>query len=168
MVLAFPHYDLRQGYEWGEVRASQGWYPWRLAVFQDGECVAAMSLLARYLPGLGRSILYAPGGPLVTDAACEAAWEGILMGLRSVAAHMQAVFVRVNPTLPDTDERLRGALVTRGFQHLADDWTAWNVPRITMTMDLSAPEDVLKCKLRKRYREYITSAPDGPSKQGAR
>lgn len=164
LVVGLPHYDLRQGYEWGEVMTSQGWIPHRLAAFQGTSCVAAVSILAKPLPVIGRSILHAPAGPLLSDARNDSAWDGLLEGIRRVAADTSALFLRVSPWVPNDDEETRHALVTRGFKHLHDDWTTWNVPRIGMTLDLREPEEVLKARLRKRYREYITSA----SRQGVR
>ncbi len=159
LVLRLPNCDLRQGYEWGEARASQGWIPRRIAVFDHEACVAAVSILAKRLPFLSRSFLYAPGGPLLIDAKHERAWEGLLEGIRLVVTETRAIFLRVSPRVPNEDVAIRHALTVRGFQHLVEDWTTWNSPRITMTMNLQEPEKSLRQRLRKRYREYISSAP---------
>lgn len=158
-VLGLPHYDLRQGYEWGEVRESQGWAPRRLAVFDNGTCVAAVSILIRRLPIPRWSILYAPGGPLLLDVKYEPAWQALMEGIRRLAAETRAVFLRVDPKVRNEDAALRDALLARGFRLLGEDWTTWNTPRIGMTMDVKEPEEEIKRTLRKRYREYIASAP---------
>lgn len=159
LVLGLPSYDLRQGFEWGEVRASQGWRPRRLAVFQGESCVGAFSLLAKSLPLLGSSVLYVSAGPLLADAGSEPVWEQILEAIRAIGAETRAVFVRFSPKVSDKDAALRETLVAHGFRPLPDDWTTWNSPRICMAMDLREPEEALSRKLRRRYREYITSAP---------
>ena len=157
-VLGFPNSDLRQGYEWGEVRASQGWKPRRLAIFQADTCVAAVSILVKRVPFCGWSILYAPGGPLLHDATDDAVWNELLAAIGCIAEETRAAFLRTDPKISDRIQALRAAMITRRFQHLSDDWTIWNNPRIVMTMDAREPEAVLKRNVRKRYREYIAAA----------
>ena len=159
LVLSLPKYDLRQGYEWGEARVSQGWSPRRIAVFEGQSCVAAIAILEKRIPLLGRSILYAPGGPLLKDTRHDRAWDRLLAGIRQVATETDAIFLRVSPKNSNEDLSIRNVLVARGFHNLAEDWTTWNTPRITMTSNLEGSEDFLYQKLRKRFREYIASAP---------
>ena len=47
VVRAFDHCDARHSWEWGELRARQGWTPLRVAAFGGGECLAAAAFLAR-------------------------------------------------------------------------------------------------------------------------
>lgn len=158
LVVSLPNHDVRQGYEWGEVRTTQGWTPRRLAVFNDGACMAAVSILVKRLPLLGWSVLYAPGGPLLADDAPTSAWDTLLEGLHRTAAETRAIFLRLSPKVPNEQGVWRAALVARGFQPLDEDWTIWNTPRVGMTMDLGEPEAELQRRLRKRFREYIASA----------
>ena|SRR5213593_4335507 len=60
-ITAFPITDLRQSYEWGEIRRRQGWTPLRLAAVDRGKGIAGLSVVARRVPGLG-VVAYAPGG----------------------------------------------------------------------------------------------------------
>jgi lipid II:glycine glycyltransferase (peptidoglycan interpeptide bridge formation enzyme)/ribosomal protein S18 acetylase RimI-like enzyme len=159
LVVALPHYDLRQGYEWGEVRSTQRWTPRRIAIFRDGACVAAASVLIKAVPRLGRTVMYVSGGPLFADLADLEARRALMDALARVAAEVRAVFLRLSPKVPDTDTAVRAALLDHGFTHLPDDWTTWNSPRVCMAMDIRDPEETLARKLRKRYREYIASAP---------
>ena len=158
LVLGLPNSDLRQGYEWGEVRAIDGWTPRRIAIFRGESCVAAASIVVKQFPLVGRSHLYASGGPLVADVNDERAWEKLQEALRAVAAETRAAFLRISPKVPNQETALREALVKHGFRHLPDDWTTWNAPRIRMTMDVQEAEEALKRKLRRRHREYIASA----------
>ena len=61
-VSAGHHASFLQMWEWGELKSRTGWQPLRLAVERDGEIVAAMQVLKRSVPGLGRSLFYSPGG----------------------------------------------------------------------------------------------------------
>jgi lipid II:glycine glycyltransferase (peptidoglycan interpeptide bridge formation enzyme)/ribosomal protein S18 acetylase RimI-like enzyme len=159
IVQTLPHYSLSQGFEWGEVRSSQGWTPHRFAVFgAHGECIAAVSVLKKRLPLLGWAVLYAPGGPLLHNFNDKEAWDGVIKAIHDLAVRTRAVFVRVDPKVQSLVEEPGKALELRGFTALPDDWTTWNNPRIVMSLDLQETEEELKQKLRKRYREYIASA----------
>ena len=52
LVLGRPNYDLVQGWEWGDVQRNEGWTPHRYAMHVGAECVAAVSVARRRLPGL--------------------------------------------------------------------------------------------------------------------
>jgi len=158
LVTSLPDYDLHQGFEWSEVRASQGWRPRRLAVLAGGDWVAAASVLAKRLPLLG-SVIYAPAGPLLRDPTDRAAWDVLLCAIRDLARVEQAVFFRAARNVPRLSDQSSAALREHGFAALPDDWTTWNVPRIVMRMSAAEPEDVLKHSLRRRFREYISSSP---------
>lgn len=160
LVVSLPHADHHQGYEWGEVRRTDGWRPRRIAVLDDaGACHAAVSILSKRLPVVGRTILYAPGGPLLRDRSAEDVWATLMEGIEAIADQERAIFLRVDPRLPEGDQQVRGALATSHFEHLADDWTTWNTPRIIMLMELQESEEVIRKKIRRRFRDYIASAP---------
>ena len=157
LVAGLGRHELRQAYEWGEVRRRQGWSPRRLAAFEGDSCVAAVSLLARTVPALG-AVLYAPGGPLVRSGADKAALASLLESTRRVARETGAVFLRVNPTVDESDAATREALLAGRFRHLPEDWTTWNDPRIVMTLDLNGTERDLKQRMSKRVAQYIGRA----------
>src|ERR671923_2160657 len=73
VVRAFNHCDARHSWEWGELRARQGWTPLRLAAFAGGDCLAAAAFVTRAVPGLG-VVAYAPRGPLL-DPARDDVWD---------------------------------------------------------------------------------------------
>jgi lipid II:glycine glycyltransferase (peptidoglycan interpeptide bridge formation enzyme)/ribosomal protein S18 acetylase RimI-like enzyme len=156
-VLSLPGHDLHQGYEWGEVRASQGWHPRRIAILEQGECAAAVSVLIRPLPLLGRAILYAPGGPLVRRSD-PALWASLLAAISAIAAETRAVFLRVDPAVPRDGAASSAWLERWGFAAIPEDWTTWNTPRVVMRLDLGVPEEELRKNLRRRHREYVASA----------
>jgi len=158
LVTSLPDHHLHQGWEWGEIRASQGWKARRLAVFDGRDCVAASSVLARRVPLLG-SIVYAPAGPLIKNPEDGAVWAALLAAIREAARAEGAVFFRAARTVPRQQDSVPLALCERGFSPLPDDWTTWNVPRIVMRMSAVEPEEALKQGLRRRFREYIASAP---------
>lgn len=155
LVLDLSTDGFRQSFEWGELKASHGWIPRRLAVFDNAACLAATSVLVKRLPLVNASILYASGGPLIADIGHAAAWQSLFAGISVVAAQTGAILLRVDPKTPDEDQTLRRTLVAHGFRHLSDDWTEWNNPRIVMTLDVTAPEADLKRRLHKRVAQYL-------------
>ncbi len=157
-VLGLPYYDLEQGYEWGEVLREADWTPYRYAVLDGNTCIAAIAIMARQLPGLGCSLLSASRGPIV-DWKDQVAWSALMQATRDAAAATRAIFLRVSPGVLREEIDLHEALVQRGFIQLPDDWTTWNAPRILMTAPLDGNEQELRQRLRKRFREYISSAP---------
>lgn len=159
IVQAFPGHDLYQGFEWGEVRSSQGWHPRRLGVFDGDDCVAASAILVKPLPLTGEKAAYSPGGPLLRAAPDEAIWTTWLTGVRDLARRDRWAFLRADRSLPVDEDPVAPALPEHGFAVLNEDWTTWNVPRIVMRMDVTEPEDVLLRGLRRRFREYIASSP---------
>jgi lipid II:glycine glycyltransferase (peptidoglycan interpeptide bridge formation enzyme) len=157
-LLRMPHYDLRQGFEWGEARRSSGWVPFRFAAFADERCVGMLSVLGRRLPPFRLAVFDASGGPLLAEPGDGPALAALFAQADRRARVMGAVLLRVSPKVGDEEAVLRRALLDQGLIHLPDDWTTWNGPRIVMTMDITAPEEELSRKLRRRYREYIASA----------
>ncbi|WP_161964980.1 lipid II:glycine glycyltransferase FemX [Ornithinimicrobium cerasi] len=92
-VQSHPHRALTQDLRWGIVK--DDWGQEAVYVEEDGEIVAAMTVLVRRLPG-GFSVLYAPRGPLVD-------WDDRAMVLRVLAEadplvrRYRAIMLRIDP-----------------------------------------------------------------------
>src|SRR5262245_5268950 len=97
-ITAFPIADLRQSYEWGEIRRRQGWTPFRLAAVDQGKGVAGLSVIARRVPGFG-VVAYAPRGPML-DPEDTPGWEALRALTVNVRDRTDAVFLRVSSGLP--------------------------------------------------------------------
>jgi peptidoglycan pentaglycine glycine transferase (the first glycine) len=116
-----PHF--LQSYEWGELKSITGWEPFRLLVWRDERPVAAISLLKRRLPlyrRLGRSIMYAPRGPII-DEGCDQEGERFFWeSVRSLAQQHGAIFIKIDPDIPvqpaGAAERYRQRLAAAGFK----------------------------------------------------
>lgn len=105
-VRAHPHRAVTQDLAWGKVKHEWG----QQAVYleRDGEIVAAMTILVRRLP-FGRSLLYAPRGPLV-DWADRDLVTRIVAEARPVAARHRAFLLKFDPEVrfaTDLDRWLR-------------------------------------------------------------
>lgn len=149
--------DVRQGFEWGELRRRAGWQPVRIAVQDGDEPVAACALLVRSVPALG-SVLYASRGPLFGEGYPDA--SGLLVAeIRRLAQRLRAIVLRASPDIAAREQTRLGPLVRPGFRPIDDDFTAWNTPRVSQTLDLRSGEEALWHGVRRRFREYIRAAP---------
>lgn len=96
-----PHF--LQSYEWGELKSITGWEPLRLLAWRDERPLAAISLLKRRLPlysCLGRSIMYAPRGPIF-DEECDPEGEKFFWeSVRSLVRQHGAIFIKIDPDIP--------------------------------------------------------------------
>jgi peptidoglycan pentaglycine glycine transferase (the first glycine) len=156
IVRAFPACDVRHAWQWGELRARQGWTPLRLAAFAGDECVAAAAFLAREVAGLG-TVVYAPRGPLI-DPKRNDMWDAAA-ALADVAHERTGAFmVRTSPAVLAEEAAAWTALEARGFRRLPDLWTLWNTPRNVMRIDLEGDERELLARMAKKRRQHISTA----------
>jgi lipid II:glycine glycyltransferase (peptidoglycan interpeptide bridge formation enzyme) len=156
-VQGFAAYDFKQGFEWGEVRHEQGWSPTRFAAFQDGDCVAACSVLTRSVPGLG-AILYAPRGPLF-HATEPTALARLLEEVGRFGRSIGGILLRLSPGIRMDDSPGNQALGALDLAELPEPWTTWNTPRYVQVLHLGPDEKTLLAGVRRRMREYIAAAP---------
>jgi peptidoglycan pentaglycine glycine transferase (the first glycine) len=155
IVREFRDCDTRHAWEWGELRARQGWTPLRLAAFARGECVAAAAVLARRVPGLG-VVAYAPRGPLV-DPKRNDMWDAAAALADVARARTGAFVVRTSPAVLVEDAVAWTPLESRGFRRLPDLWSFWNTPRNVMRLDLEGNEADLLARMAKKRRQHIST-----------
>ena len=154
LVLALPHPDFRQSWEWGAFRASDGWGVTRAAVIRGDRALAAAQVFVRRVPGLGR-ILYTPRGPLVTDDA-----EGVsaLDSLVGVIRHeVGGLFLRASPGSSAEEPAASAPLRAAGFVTLPDLWSVWNTPRNVMLLDLTGSERDLLGRMARKRRQHMNT-----------
>ena len=157
LVLGRPHYELEQGWEWGEVQRDSGWIPHRYAAFAGSACVGLASVASRRIPGLPYSVLDTCRGPLV-DWDDDGAWRGVLGAIRHLADRERAIVLRVSPGIPHDNVAFRDALARHGCRPLADEWTTWSPARAVVTLRLDADEEMLRRRCRKSVRNEIAAA----------
>jgi len=140
LVTRLPDCALEQGFEWGEILKESGCEPYRYAVFDGDECVAAIAMLRWHPPMLRSSVLYAPRGPLIGSDNGPAR-RALGRTIKQIATATQAVFVRASPGAAAYRDDVHAALVEGGFVRLPEEWTIWNAPRIVMTLTLEGSDD---------------------------
>jgi lipid II:glycine glycyltransferase (peptidoglycan interpeptide bridge formation enzyme) len=156
LVLEFATCDFRQSFGWGEARARQGWRPLRVAAFDGDECLVALAILGRPVPGLG-SVLYAPRGPLI-DVKNRPAWDALPALLDHVRRETGGVFLRVSPNVRGEPTDVLAHLQESGFTQLPDLWSVWNTPRNIMRLDVTDTESGLLARMARKRRQHISTA----------
>lgn len=154
-VAASPTGDVLQTWEWGELKARGAWEPIRIALRQDGAIVAAAGLLKRRLPIPGRSILYAPRGP-VLDYSRDDLFRRMAAALRETALRERALLVKIDPPVEEAsvaDRILAAGFVRSGQGRDEGQGFGGEQPRCVMKLDLTPSlDDLLKqCKEKTRY-----------------
>jgi lipid II:glycine glycyltransferase (peptidoglycan interpeptide bridge formation enzyme) len=156
-VAEFESGDLLQSYEWGDLKARSGWKPIRILAESEGRIVAAASVLKRNIPRTGRSILYAPRGPVFdttdTSLVCE-----FTLGLTSIAKQHRGILIKIDPPVPVEDTVSRNNLLAAGFQPIAISGFGGTQPKCVMQLDLDKSEDALMRSFKEKWRYNIRLA----------
>jgi folate-dependent phosphoribosylglycinamide formyltransferase PurN len=157
IVLGLPRHSLHQGFEWGAVREHIGWRAHRYALMDGDRVLGAVALLSRSLPGVRRHVVYAPHGP-VMDFKDRDAWIALRSLIDHLAGTLQPIFIRFSVNAFESEARAHEAFAANGGTRLPESWTVWNLPRIVMRSDITADEQILWRRVRRRYREYVAAA----------
>ena len=153
-----PKGHVLQTWEWGEIKSRTGWKPWRLILEDNGEIVAAASVLERRLPGLQIPIFYASRGP-VLDWQDEALFDAVLREIRQLAKQRGAIFLKVDPDIPSTAGTLREYLLRRGFRSAESKKGFEGVqPKYVFRLDISPDEDTLLAQMHQKTRYNVRLA----------
>lgn len=152
-----PHF--LQSYEWGELKRGTGWLPLRLLLTKDGTPVAAISLLKRKLPFLGRSILYAPRGPMLSEECDPASEEFFWKEVIKLGKRHRAVIIKIDPDIPLPDEFALKRLQELGFRPAGGEAGFGGVqPRYVFRMDITPSEEELLARMASKTRYNIRLA----------
>ena len=113
-VLAHPNGSITQSVLWHKVKSN--WSPEVVVVRgDDGKIIAGVSLLARKIPGLGTSMLYAPRGP-VCDYSDKALLSALQQGINLAAKKHKAHLYKMDPDVLFSDENFANAAQEMGYK----------------------------------------------------
>jgi len=156
-VAGCPAGDFMQAWEWGDLKARTGWTPLRLAVEEGGALVAGLQTLQRHAPG-GRSLFYAPRGPLVPPNRLELL-DAILAEARQLARERRALALKMDPALPEPNDAFVADLQQRGFRPAPNMTNFGGVqPRHVMKVDIAPEPDELLASFHPKWRYNIRLA----------
>ncbi len=95
-LLALPNPQILQSWEWGEFKARHGWRATRLLWQENGQAMAAASVLQRKMQHFPLPLLYVPKGPLL-DWTNQPLVEHVLADLEALARQRRAICIKIDP-----------------------------------------------------------------------
>jgi lipid II:glycine glycyltransferase (peptidoglycan interpeptide bridge formation enzyme) len=151
-VASSPHGSFLQSYEWGLVKSGT-WRPLPAALLDSGgRFLACALLLKRRLP-LGKSLLYAPRGPVLREWTEDTA-RHFFRGVEELARREGAFLVQFDPEIPETDETHAALLKKNDLAYSTENIQ----PRGTILLDLSPGPDALLASFHHKTRYNIRLA----------
>jgi lipid II:glycine glycyltransferase (peptidoglycan interpeptide bridge formation enzyme) len=172
IIKDFPHPQVLQTWEWGEVKAQFGWKPHHKTWEVDGEVQAVALVLERSLnlPGMAATVrmLYVPKGPLLRDWGDAALRKRVLANLRAFAKQRRAFLLKIDPDAPlgyglpgaeDAEEGLVGAALVKelkagGWRYSAEQIQFKN----TVFVDLTQTEEEILARMKQKTRYNVRLA----------
>lgn len=163
MYNRFVHTSLRphflQTYEWGELKKGTGWQPLRLMLTRGDTPIAAVSLLQRKLPLIGRSIFYAPRGPVMGKDCDDQGEEYFWQEVKKLGRKEGAVLLKIDPDITIQEREAKARLEKVGFRP-ADAVGGFGgiQPRYVFRLDISRSEDELLAGMASKTRYNLRLA----------
>ncbi len=146
-----------QSYEWGEIKGKGAWEPIRLMVFDDETPVAAISLLQRSVP-MGKTIFYAPRGPVVNIGAKETV-AFLMSEVKRVAKERKAIYLKIDPDVSIENEAWQAFFKEYGFQKPKSGSGFEGVqPRFVFRLDITPDEETLMKNMHQKTRYNLRLA----------
>ena len=139
-----------QSVEWGEFKRISGWHPILIAVFDKDKIVGGISILKRRIPFIGKSLFYAPRGP-VLDFHNEEIFSLLLSKIREIAKTYNAIVLKIDPEVSDTDTIATEILDKYDFHFVKKQIQ----PRATLFLDLTQSLDDLLANFESKTRYNI-------------
>lgn len=157
-VVARPEGDMLQLWAWGESMAVSGQRPERLLAERDGAVVGTATMLVRPTM-LGRTVLYAPHGPVWDREApdADAVLRALLAAADQRARSLRGIVVKVDPRARLDGEASDAAQVAAtlrgaGLQPSADALQARTTRILTVRADEEARIADWKKEARNKWR----------------
>lgn len=144
-VESHPYGHPLQLWAWGDLKRANGWSPYRLAVMDGSQIVAAAQLLMWPIPKLGKMVAYIPRGPVAEPN--KPATKQLLDQVVAFARDHKALYIHVEPAWINAK---RPAGWKQSHQKIL-------LPQ-TYVIDLSKPEQQLLASMRSKTRQYIRKA----------
>ncbi|MBO8157946.1 peptidoglycan bridge formation glycyltransferase FemA/FemB family protein [Thermosyntropha sp.] len=149
-----------QLWEWGMVKKGMGWEMLPLVLEKDGEVKASLLILKRRLPlpGINKSIFYAPRGP-VADIHDEEINRLLFEGAERLAREHGAIFLKIDPDVSKDEQIFADILKKCGFRKNETGLDFEGVqPNFVMRLDINQDEEALLKNMHSKWRYNIRLA----------
>jgi peptidoglycan pentaglycine glycine transferase (the first glycine) len=153
-----PKGHILQSFEWGKVK--KDWQPFHLLIEADGQPAAAISILKRTIPVIGKAIFYAPRGP-VGDIHDEALMDYLFSQVQYLARQQKAIFLKIDPDVPVSDTQFLQYLQSRKFSYAGKgkgEGFEGIQPKFVFRLDIRPDIDTLFQNLHQKTRYNIRLA----------
>jgi lipid II:glycine glycyltransferase (peptidoglycan interpeptide bridge formation enzyme) len=141
-----------QSYAWGAFQREMGWEPRYCVLKEDSRILAAVLLLTRGLPGIGR-VFYAPRGPAV-DYSNASATHALLEHLAIYVKDQKGAFLRCDPYWTEAEVNANDTPPPH-LTSVPRDWSPWNAPRFVLWLDTRGDEEAVFARLTSRCRNDV-------------
>jgi lipid II:glycine glycyltransferase (peptidoglycan interpeptide bridge formation enzyme) len=142
--------QILQSFEWGQFKAKSGWEHFVVAIEQNGEIKAGISILSRKLPIFNKTLFYAPRGPIADANLIDPLIDGVCVE----AALKNAIALKIDPEVEGSNQSLINILKDRGFIQRKKQIQ----PRTTYFVDLNKDADSLLMGFEEKTRYNIRLA----------
>ncbi len=169
---SFPHPQLLQTYEWGELKTEYGWKPFHKTWEKKGETIAMALILERKinLPGPlpDFRMLYIPKGPILKDWQDSEIRNKVMADLIQFAKDQAAFLLKIEPDVlmgkgePGSEGAVEGMVGVDFIKELeAKNWQ-YSREQIqyknTVLIDLEAEEEALLALMKQKTRYNVRLA----------
>jgi peptidoglycan pentaglycine glycine transferase (the first glycine) len=153
-----PKGHILQSYEWGEIKALTGWKPLRLVIEEDGQIVAALSILKRKIPVIKKAIFYAPRGPVVDTTNTEL-MDFLWAETRKLAQKHGAIMLKIDPDISIKNQDFIHYFKKIGFKPVGTgEGFEGTQPRFVFRLDIQPTLEELAANLHSKTRYNIRLA----------
>lgn len=109
---------LFQSYYWHLVKNN---WKWDVLILRDDKGIrASLAVLTRKVPMTPYTMMYAPRGPVFRDEGDYEALELLKDGIKKLGKTNKAYVLKVDPDIPDSDEKFISAMKKIGFRQLPE------------------------------------------------
>lgn len=152
-----PQGHFLQLWEWGMVKKGTGWEYLPLVAEEDGEIKASLLILKRPLPipGIKKSIFYAPRGPVI-DLEDEELCQVLIESTRRIAKEHGAIFLKIDPAVSVDNQKFKQILIKCGFKLNETGLDFDGVqPKFVFRLDITPSELSLLNNMHQKWRYNI-------------
>ncbi len=159
-IAACEYRSFLQTWGWGDLKATTGWTPHRIAIqSEDGQILAAAQILERSLPGVHRSLFYCPRGPMF-DLTHPELFQTLMAEIGEFARTRGAMALKIDPAIRLANDAYMSMLRTHGFSlvPVREDAFGGTQPKYVMALDISEDEEAILARFKSKWRYNIRLA----------
>lgn len=156
----FEDYHFLQSWQWGEIKAANGWKASRFLVKEKDKNIAAFQLLTKRVhPRVPITVGYAPRGPVFDSETIDL--PRLLNTIEHTGKNRGCAYVKVDTDIDETSargEQWLKALRTSGWQFSTQQVQTKNTGVTDLLQGKSDGEDMLLANMKKTWRYNIRVA----------